>query len=348
MRNILIPVFLIIIVVTLTSSVFVISEGERGIVTRFGRLLEEESNGKMKSRIYEPGLHFKIPMFDKLRILDARIRTMDGQADRFVTSEQKDVIIDSYVKWRIEDFGKYYEATNITPAEVLLERKVRDALNAEIGSRTIQKIVSGPKKQSQIDEMNDELTKSANETGEQGDDAILASEDEELIPESSRKALEIEGERDKIMAQVLKDIHASAKKDIGIHVVDFRMKKINLPDEVSESIYARMRAERETVARKHRSQGRREAEKIRAKADFEVTEVLAKADKVAREKRGAADAKAAAIYSATYDKDPDFYSFLRSLDAYQKSFSEKSDIMVLDPNSDFFKYMNSTTGESKK
>ena len=137
-------------------------------------------------------------------------------------------------------------------------------------------------------------------------------------------------------------------KDLGVRVVDFRIKKINLPDEISESIYRRMRAERESVARKFRSQGREKAEVIRAQAELEVATILAEADKTARVTRGAADAEAAKIYADAYNKDPEFFSFLRSLKAYEKSFSSKSDILVLDPKSEFFQYMNNAKGADAK
>ncbi len=321
MRKLMIPV-LVITLALLLMSLFVIPEGERGIVVRFGRVLKDNDI----TRIYEPGLHFKMPLFDRVKTLDARIQTMDGRADRFVTSEKKDVIIDTYVKWRIEDFGRYYLATgggNALTAEALLERKVTDVLRSEIGAREIKQIVSGPRN-------NDVLPEDASS--------------EEVTTEAAREALEIDGERDLIMSNVLQDTRESAMKDLGVRVVDFRMKKINLPDEISESIYRRMRAERESVARKHRSQGREKAEVIRAQAELEVATILAEADKTARVTRGEADAEAAKIYADAYNKDPEFFSFLRSLRAYEKSFSSKNDILVLDPKSDFFQYMNNAKG----
>ncbi|WP_070962848.1 protease modulator HflC [Vibrio sonorensis] len=324
MRKLLIPL-LIVALVVVGMSVFIIDEGERGIVIRFGRVLKDNNDA---SRIYEPGLHFKMPMFDRVKTLDAKIQTMDGRADRFVTSEKKDVIIDSYVKWRIEDFGQYYLATgggNRLTAEALLERKVTDVLRAEIGSREIKQIVSGPRNEVVTPEVID---------------------GEELSTEAVR-ALEVDGERDKIMEEVLNDTRGSAMADLGVRIVDFRMKKINLPDEISESIYRRMRAERESVARKHRSQGREKAEVIRAQAELEVAKILAEADRTARVTRGEADAQSANIYSDAYNKDPEFFGFLRSLRAYEKSFSDKSDILVLDPKSDFFQYMNNANGAEK-
>ncbi|MEF1202866.1 protease modulator HflC [Vibrio owensii] len=326
MRKLMIPV-LVIALALMLMSLFVIPEGDRGIVVRFGRVLKDNND---ITRIYEPGLHFKMPLFDRVKTLDARIQTMDGRADRFVTSEKKDVIIDTYVKWRIEDFGRYYLATgggNTLTAEALLERKVTDVLRSEIGSREIKQIVSGPRN-------NDVLPEDASS--------------DEVSTEAAREALEIDGERDLIMSEVLKDTRGSAMEDLGVRIVDFRMKKINLPDEISESIYRRMRAERESVARKHRSQGREKAEVIRAQAELEVATILAEADKTARVTRGEADAEAAKIYADAYNKDPEFFSFLRSLKAYEKSFSSKSDILVLDPKSEFFQYMNNAKGAEAK
>ncbi|MBE1276470.1 protease modulator HflC [Enterovibrio baiacu] len=287
MRKLLIPLIIVSIVVGLMS-VFVVDEGEKGIVIRFGRVLKTDDD---LARIYNPGLQFKVPLFDRVQLLDARIQTMDDQSDRFVTSEKKDVIIDSYVKWRIKDFGQYYLSTgggNRLTAEALLQRKVADGLRAEIGSKTIKEIVSE--------------------------------------------------KREQVMADVLAEAQESAA-DIGIEVIDLRIKKINLPDEISGSIYARMRAERETVARRHRSQGREKAEVIRAQAELEVATVLAESEKTARVTRGEADAEVARIYADSFNQEPEFYNFLRSLQAYEKSFNNKGDIMVVDPNSDFFRYM---------
>jgi len=310
--------------VALLSSLFVIEEGERGIVLRFGRVLKDNNE---IAKVYEPGLHFRIPFFDRVEILDAKIQTMDGRSDRFVTSEKKDVIIDSYVKWRIEDFGQFYLATgggNIGTAQTLLGRKVTDVLRSEIGSREIKQIVSGPR----------------------NEDILPDSTDSDVVTtEAAKEALEVDGERDMIMKNVLNDTRKDAMEDLGIHVFDFRMKKINLPDSISRSIYDRMRAERESVARQFRSEGREQAEVIRAQAELEVATILAEADKSARVTRGDADAKAAKIYADAYNKDPEFFGFLRSLNAYRKSFSDKSDILVLDPKSDFFKYMNQASGK---
>lgn len=294
MRNKLILPLIIIVLAVISSSLFQIYEGQRGIAIRFGRVLK---NADESAHVYDPGLHFKVPFFDRIKVLDARIQTMDDQADRFVTSEKKDVIIDSYVKWRIKDFSQFYLSTgsgNVLTAEALLKRKVSDGLRAEIGGKTIKEIVSE--------------------------------------------------KRDAVMAQVLTNAIISAK-DLGIEVIDFRIKKINLPDEISDSIYQRMRAERESVARSYRSHGRERAEITRAQAELEVAKTLAEADRTAKVIRGDADATAAAIYAKSYKQDPEFYDFMRSLQAYENSFKNKTDVLVISPDSEFFKYMQDSEGE---
>lgn len=325
MRKLIIPA-VVIVLALLLMSLFVIPEGQRGIVVRFGKINKDD--GGTAAYIYKPGVHFKYPLFDRVKRLDARIQTMDGKADRFVTAEKKDVIIDSYVKWRIQDFGRFYLATgggNSLTAEALLERKVTDVLRSEIGEREIKQIVSGPRNK----------------------EVLPDSADSDVVTtEAAKKALKTDGQRDQIMDDVLTDTRESAAKDLGVQVVDFRIKKINLPDEISESIYRRMRAERESVARKHRSQGREKAEVIRAQAELEVSTILAEADKTARVTRGDADAKAAKIYADAYSESPEFFSFLRSLRAYKKSFNSKNDVLVLDPSSDFFKYMKNPQGNT--
>ncbi|QXC34224.1 MULTISPECIES: protease modulator HflC [Aeromonas] len=274
------------------SSVFIVDEGQKGIVVQFGKVKRVDSG---EPRLYEPGLHFKVPLIDQVRKMDARIQTIDSQADRFVTSEKKDLIIDSYVKWKIEDFSKYYLATgggNKLQAEDLLKRKINNGLRSEIGNRTIKDIVSG--------------------------------------------------ERSTVMEDALKKMARSS--ELGIKVVDVRIKQINLPVEVSNSIYQRMRAERTAVAREHRSQGREKAEILRADIDRKVTVMIADAESNARQLRGEGDAEAAKIYADSYKKDPEFFSFVRSMEAYRKSFSGGNELMVLKPDSEFFRYLKSPNG----
>ncbi|WP_299009651.1 protease modulator HflC [uncultured Shewanella sp.] len=275
------------------SSLMVVNEGERAIVSRFGVIIKVDG----KTKVYSPGLHLKVPFLDKVKFLDARIQTLDGQADRFVTSEKKDLMVDSYVKWKILDFERYYLSTNggqKATAESLLQRKINNDLRTEFGRRTIKQIVSG--------------------------------------------------ERDEMQSEALQNAKDSAA-DLGIQVVDVRVKQINLPANVSSSIYQRMRAERQAVAKEHRAQGREQAEIIRAKTDASVTIQIAEAKRKALTTRGEGDALAAKIYADSYTKAPDLYSFLRSLDAYKASFANGSNMMVLDPDSEFFKFMKSPTGK---
>ena len=280
---------LIAVALIFVSALFVIPEGQRGIVIQFGKIQRDAEQNVV---VYEPGLHFKLPMIETVRKLDARVQTLDDAQDRFVTAEKKDLLVDSYVKWRIKDFGAYFLATggNIAQAEVLLKQYINNGLRTEFGARTIPEIVSG--------------------------------------------------ERTQLMQSALQQA-GEASKELGIEVVDVRVKQINLPQEVSSSIFARMEAERHAVAREHRSRGMEEAEIIRADVDARVTVMLADAERNSRTVRGEGDAQAAKVYADVYNKNAEFFSFIRSLDAYRNSFKNKDDIMVIQPDNDFFKYMKS-------
>ena len=294
MKNLLIAA-VVLVVILFSGAVFVVSEGERAIVIQFGKVQRDDATGD--TRVFEPGLHFKFPFIASVRRLDARIQTLDDVPDRFVTSEKKDLIVDSYVKWKIADFAQYYLSTqggNKLQAEALLKQKVNNGLRSEFGARTIAQIVSG--------------------------------------------------ERSALMNQAMEQASQSSK-ELGIEIVDVRVKQINLPNEVSNAIFQRMRAERAAVAREHRSEGQEQAEVIRADIDAKVTVMLADAERNARQVRGEGDALAAQIYATSYSKNPEFYSFLRRMDAYRKSFSSKDDIMVLEPDGEFFKYLNHAKGK---
>ncbi len=292
MKNLAIAV-LVLLAVLASGSLFVVTEGERAILIQFGKVQRDDATGDTK--VFEPGLHFKLPFIDSVRHLDARVQTLDDTPDRFVTSEKKDLIVDSYVKWRIDDFARYYLSTggNKLQAEALLKQKVNNGLRSEFGTRTIAQIVSG--------------------------------------------------ERSALMNQAMEQASTSSDQ-LGIEIVDVRVKQINLPTEVSNSIFQRMRAERAGVAREHRSEGQEQAKVIRADIDAKVTVMLADAERNTRQLRGEGDALAAEIYADVYSKNADFYSFLRSMDAYKASFNNKQDVMVIAPDSDFFRYMNASKG----
>ncbi|WP_372626349.1 protease modulator HflC [Arsukibacterium sp.] len=288
MKNFIIAIIVVVAIIVI-SALFVVPEGQRAIVTQFGKIQRDDAGQVV---VYEPGLHLKMPMIEVVRKLDSRIQTLDDQADRFVTAEKKDLLVDSYVKWRIKDFGAYFLSTGgiTSQAEVLLKQYINNGLRTEFGTRTIQEIVSG--------------------------------------------------ERTQLMESALAQAGAAAN-ELGIEVIDVRVKQINLPTEVSSSIFARMRAERDAVAREHRSRGMEESDIIRADVDARVTIMLADAERNSRAVRGQGDAQAAKIYADVYSRNAEFYSFVRSLEAYKKSFNDKQDIMVVQPDNDFFKYMTS-------
>lgn len=292
MKN-FIGVIVIVLAFLVYGSLFVVTEGQKAIVIQFGKVQRDTNDTTV---VFEPGLHFKLPIFDRVVTLDSRIQTLDEVPDRFVTAEKKDVIVDLYVKWKIKDFAKYYLATGgiKASAEVLLQQKVNNGLRSEFGTRTISQIVSG--------------------------------ERSELMDEAMTQA-------------------SSSSDELGIEIVDVRVKQINLPPEVRNYIFQRMRTERDAVAREHRSEGKKKAEFIKADMDAKITVLLADAERNARKLKGEGEAHAAKIYADSYTKDPEFYSFLRSMDAYKASFHDKSDVMVLEPTSDFFRYMKGQKGK---
>ena len=297
MKN-LIAIIVVVLVALGLSSLYVVKEGERAILIQFGKVERNAETGE--AMVFEPGLHFKIPFIEQVKRLDARLQTLDGDPDRFVTSEKKDLIVDTYVMWRINDFSTFYLSTNggnKMQAEALLTRRINSGLRSEFGSRTISDIVSG--------------------------------------------------ERDELMREALIK-GAESASDLDVEVVDARVMQINLPDEVSQSIYQRMRAERQAVATEHRSEGREQAEIIRADVDARVTVMLADAKRQSRQLRGEGDAQAAKIYADSYQQDPEFFAFIRSMQAYSESFSSGSDVLVLDAESDFFRYLQDLQGEPKE
>lgn len=283
-KILIIPVILLFIFMT---SVFVVSEGENGIVMQFGKA-KRDNDGK--TIVLSPGLHFKFPIIESIKIMDTRIQTLDGQPDSYITSESKYLIIDSFVKWEVEDLATYYLRAGGDPqsANSALKSKFEVALRSEVASHSVADTVSV--------------------------------------------------KRGIIMKAIL-DKMKIATADLGIKVIDVRIKKINWPDSVNNSVYQRMRTEREAVAKKHRSLGQQKSEEVRAETDSKINIKFATANKAADLVHGQADAVAAEIYASAFAKDPEFYAFMRSLEAYEKTFSNKQDVMVLSPDSDFFKYM---------
>ncbi|GAB4354589.1 MAG: protease modulator HflC [Methylohalobius sp. ZOD2] len=273
---------LILILVIGYASVFTIHETERAIKFRFGEIVRYD---------YEPGLHWKVPVpvWNAVKKFDARVLTLESKPERFLTSEKKNVIVDSFVKWRIDDVKRFYTtlAGNVRQANIRLDQVIKDELRSQFGKRTIHQVVST--------------------------------------------------DRDIIRQLLLKATIPIADK-LGIEIFDIRIKRIDLPSQVSSSVYARMRSERERVAREFRSEGKEAAERIEAEADRQREVIVAEAQREADKLRGEGDAVATEVYAKAHDKNREFFSFYRSLNAYKKTFSQPGDMIVLDPTSDFFRY----------
>jgi membrane protease subunit HflC len=272
-----------------SMSFFVVDQRELAIKFRLGEFERAD---------YKPGIYFKMPFINNVRKFDSRILTLDAQPERYLTFEKKNVIVDSFIKWRIADVANYYKTMggDQLRAGQRLSQIIKNGLRDEFGKRTIQEAISG--------------------------------------------------ERAEIMDVITQQIEEQAKQ-FGIEVVDVRIKRIELPPEVSGSVYQRMEAERSRVAKELRSQGAEAAERIRADADRQRTVILAEAYRDAERLRGEGDAKAADIYAKAFSKDPKFYGFYRSLNAYKNVFSNQGDVLVLDPNSEFFKYFKDATGRNR-
>ena len=279
---VLILMFLLFLV-----SVFTVSEGQQGIILRLGRLVNDSGTNKVK--VLNPGLHFKVPFIESVRIFDTRIQTMDIKSTRIVTKEKKDVMVDYYVKWHITDLAQYFKSTGGSEfkAETLLEQQLNTLLRAQFGKRTISEVVSGG--------------------------------------------------RDDVMA-LLRTAAEKQAGELGINVVDVRIKGIELPANTSNAIYQRMRADMQKIANKHRADGQAAAEQIQAKADADVMVLLARTQSEAQKVRAVGQAKAASIYAQAYGQNKDFFALYRSLLAYEGSFRSKKDILVLDQSSSFFDY----------
>ena len=279
-----VAVIVAVVFAVLAASIFTVDQRQFAIVFQLGEVREV---------IAKPGLYFKLPLIQNVRYFDNRILTLDStEPERFITSEKKNVLVDSFVKWKIVDPKLNYISVDGVEAraKTRLSQTVNAGLREEFGKRTVHDVVSG--------------------------------------------------ERDKIMEQMREKADFDARK-IGVEIVDVRVKRVDLPTEVSESVYRRMEAERKRVANELRSEGSAEAEKIRADADKQREVIVAKAYRDAQIIKGEGDAKAAATYAEAFNQNPEFYAFYRSLEAYRGSFKNKSDVIVVEPNSDFFKYMKS-------
>ena len=285
MMNRIILVVAVLIAILLSSSLYTVKETQVALKLRLGEIVSIEN---------EPGLKFKTPFVNNVVRFDKRIQTLDSAAESFLTVEKKNVVVDSFVKWRIVDTQKFYISTGgaMAQANLRLAQNNQDALRSEFSKRTIIEVISD--------------------------------------------------EREAIMASVKAKLKAIAEDEYGIEVVDVRIKRIELSQEVRNSVYSRMETERKGLANKYRANGAEEAEKLQAFADKERTIILANAYRDSEKIRGEGDSISASNYAEAYSQDAEFYSFYRSLESYKKSFSEQGDILVLNPDSEFFRHFNPT------
>jgi len=272
-----------LIAILLSSSLYTVNETQVAIKLRLGEIVSIEEDS---------GLKFKMPFVNNVVFFDNRIQTLDSASESFLTVEKKNVMVDSYVKWRIVDTEKFYISTGGTmaSANIRLAQNNQDALRSEFSKRTIKEVVSD--------------------------------------------------QREAIMASVKSKLKAIAEEEYGIEVIDVRIKRIELSQEVRNSVYRRMDAERKALANKYRSEGAEEAERIQAFADKERTIILANAYRDSEKIRGEGDAISASNYAKAYSQDADFYSFYRALESYKKSFNDQGDVLVLNPDTEFFRYFN--------
>ena len=284
MKNIL-TIIVVGLAVVLLNSIFTVDERELALKFRFGEVIQTG---------YEPGLHLKVPFVNNVEKYPKRILTINNPQELFLTLEKKNLYVDFFIKWKINDVQQYYRATGgdeLVAAQRLLET-VKDGVRSEFAKRTVIEVVSEERR----DIMGDMLERAAQ-------NAIT----------------------------------------LGIELIDVRVKKIELSDEVSESVYNRMRQERARFASELRAEGAENAEIIRAGADRDVTVIVANAYKDSEIIKGEGDARQTEIYASAYQQDSEFYSFTRSIEAYKKSVGTGNDILVLDAKGDFFKYLNQST-----
>ncbi|AKQ56730.1 protease modulator HflC [Bordetella hinzii] len=281
---------LLIILAVLSSCIFVVRERDYAL---------QFTLGEVRKVISEPGLYFKAPPpFQNVVTLDKRILTIEStDAERIQTSEKKNLLIDSYVKWRIADPRLFYVTFggNERAAQERLQAQIRDALNASVNVRTVRDVVST--------------------------------------------------ERDKIMSEILANV-AKRAEPLGVQIVDVRLRRIEFAPEISESVYRRMEAERTRVANELRSIGAAESERIRAEADRQREVIVAEAYAKAQGVMGQGDAQASAIYSEAYGKNPEFYQYYKSLEGYRSAFSKPSDVLLVDPSSEFFQFLKHPQGQA--
>ena len=284
-------IVVIVAVLVFMMSAYVVDQRKAAIKFQLGEVVAVQT---------QPGLYFLVPFVQNVHLYDTRIQTLEARdPERFLTKENRNVLVDSFVKWRVNDVKQYYVTVHgdAFTAEARMSQTVNDALRAEFARRTVHDVVSG--------------------------------------------------ERDKIMDVVTRKVDQDAH-NIGVEIVDVRLKRVDFVPEISSDVYRRMESERKRAANQLRATGQAEGEKIKAIADRQRQEIVAKAYAEAQKVKGEGDAMAAKIYADAFQRNPEFFSFYRSMEAYRQSLRNKSDVLVLDPSSDFFKYLKAPGGGSGK
>jgi modulator of FtsH protease HflC len=288
MKNAFAGILVFFLFVAGSDAVFVVRETERAILLRFGQIVDAD---------LAPGLHFKMPWVNTVRKFDGRVLTVTAEAQRYLTLEQKALVVDSFAKWRIVDVEAFYTSSTGEESRTsnLLAQRINDGLRNKFGERDLQEVVSG--------------------------------------------------QRDLLMEELTRELNLSTAEEYGIEVIDVRVKQIELPLDVRSSVYERMTSERQREAQQLRSRGNELAIGIEADADRQEAVLLVEAYRDAERIRGEGDAIASATYAAAYSRNEEFYAFTRSINSYQESFSNKGDVLLVDPDSEYFKYMRGSTIE---
>lgn len=285
MKNAFAGILIFLLFVAGSDAVYIVKQTERAILLRFGQIVEAD---------IAPGLHFKMPWVNTVRKFDGRVLTVTADAQRYLTLEQKALVVDSFAKWRIVDVEKYYTSSSGEESRTsnLLQQRINDGLRNKFGERDLQEVVSG--------------------------------------------------QRDLLMEELTRELNLSTAEEYGIEVIDVRVKQIELPLDVRASVYERMTSERQREAQQLRSRGNELAIGIEADADRQEAVLLVEAYRDSETIRGEGDAQAAATYASAYSKNEEFYAFTRSINSYQESFSNKGDILLVDPDSEYFKYLRAS------
>jgi membrane protease subunit HflC len=287
-KNMIWIVLLVIVTAVGSSAVYYVDEREKALVFQFGEIVRSTD---------EPGFHFKTPLINNVKFFDARVQTMDSDPELYLTQAKKNLVVDSFVKWRITDAAAYYTTLGglASNARNRLAQRVNDALRREFGNRSVQQVISGDR----VEIM----------------DFVRKTTDEEIT-------------------------------SLGIEVLDVRLKRVDLDPDISERVYQRMEAERSRVAKDLRARGAEAAERITANADRQRAIILANAQQGAQEVKGQGDAEATGIYADAFNRDREFYRLYRSLNAYRTTFSSPDNLLVIKPDSEFFRYFKQASPEA--